>query len=416
MKRDLSYSPDIDIANPFGSVMYLMAKPAGAACNLACRYCYYLEKGEGIPRQIMDLSTLEEFTRQYIEAQTIGDVMFTWHGGEAMLRPISFYEKAIEFQQKYAGGRRIDNCIQTNGTLINPQWCQFLRRNRWLVGVSIDGPEDFHDEYRIDARGRSTFQTVVRGIRLLQQYGVEWNAMAVVNDFNGDHPEEFYDFFKQLGARFIQFTPIVERRKADGHLATLGDEGVLTEHSVTPRQWGEFLCRLYDRWVRQDVGNIFVQIFDATLARWVGQMPGVCTMAPVCGHAGVIEHNGDVYSCDHFVFPKFKLGNIHQRTVTDMMYDPRQTAFGKAKRDSLPRKCRQCKYTHICNGECPKNRFAVTADGENGLNYLCEGYRMFFDHVATDMDFMARQLRQGKAPADIMKLYNAQSPLPGTNI
>lgn len=390
-------------ATPFGSVMYIMAKPAGAACNLRCKYCYYLEKGEEGTRQLMSDDTLEEYIRQYIAAQTVPEVCFTWHGGEAMLRPISFYERAMELQRKYVGGRQILNCLQTNGTLLTPQWCQFLKQNGWLVGISIDGPKDFHDEYRLTARNQGTHDSVMRGIRLLQSFGVEWNAMAVVNDYNADYPEEFYDFFRRIGAKYIQFTPIVERRKPDGMLAAVDEAGELTEHSVTPHQWGEFLIRVFDRWVRNDVGQIFVQIFDATLARWVNQEPGICTMSTVCGHAGVIEHNGDVYSCDHFVFPQYKLGNIHSRTIAEMMIDPRQLAFGAAKRGSLPAQCRQCNYTMICNGECPKNRFAITSEGEPGLNYLCEGYRMYFDHVAPYMNYMAQQLNAGQPPANVMR-------------
>lgn len=385
--------------NPFGAPMYLMAKPAGAACNLRCEYCYYLEKGEGRQNQLMDDRTLREFTRQYIEAQTQGEVMFTWHGGEAMMRPISFYQKALEYQREFGGDRPILNCLQTNGTLINEQWAKFLRDNRWLVGISIDGPAEFHDEYRRDVRGRATHATVMRAIRLLQRYGIEWNAMAVVNDYNADHPREFYRFFKSIGCQFIQFTPIVERIKPDGRLATLGEDGELSEHSVTPEQWGRFLCGVYDEWRREDIGRIFVQIIDATLAGWVGEMPGVCSMAPTCGHAGVMEYNGDVYSCDHFVFPQYYLGNIHERTVTEMMYDPRQTQFGLDKRRTLPHQCRECQWTRVCNGECPKNRFAVTADGQPGLNFLCEGYRRYFAHVAKDMDRMADLLRRGLPPS-----------------
>lgn len=404
MNPSPDHSAPLPEGNPFGSPMYLMAKPAGAACNLRCRYCYYLEKGDPAARQLMDYDTLELFIRQYIESQTVGEVMFTWHGGEAMLRPLSFYRRAIELQRKYAAGRTVLNCLQTNGTLITEEWARFLRSEGWLVGVSIDGPQEFHDEYRLAAGGKPTFASVMRGIRLLQRHGVEWNAMAVVNDFNVLYPGEFYRFFKSIGCRYIQFTPIVERRRPDGRLCTLGEEGELTPHSVTPEQWGEFLCRLYDEWVRDDVGRVFVQIFDATLAGWVGAMPGLCSMAPFCGHAGVIEHNGDVYSCDHFVFPAYRLGNIHDTSVIDMMYSPAQIAFGRAKRDSLPRQCRECRFTRICNGECPKNRFAVTTDGEPGLNWLCEGYRRFFTHVAADMDFMAAQLRAGLPPADIMLL------------
>lgn len=390
------------LGNPFGSVMYLMAKPVGSVCNLRCGYCYYLEKGEGQARQMMDDRTLEEFIKQYIGCQTVEEVVFTWHGGEAMLRPLSFYEKVIELQQRYSGGHRIVNCLQTNGTMINEAWCRFLRKHDWLVGVSIDGPEEFHDEYRRDAAGRATFQTVMRGIRMLQRYGIEWNALAVVNDYNAEYPEEFYDFFKSIDCRFIQFTPIVERRRTDGRLASVGESGDMTAESVEPRQWGEFLCRVFDRWVKEDVGKIYVQIFDSTLARWVGQQPGVCTMSDVCGHAGIVEHNGDLYSCDHFVFPEYKLGNIHSDTIINMMSSERQHDFGRRKRGSLPRQCLRCRWTHICNGECPKNRFTLTTDGEPGLNYLCEGYRMFFNHVAPYMDFMAAELKAGRAPANVM--------------
>lgn len=417
MNRDLSFSPDTVAANPFGAVMYLMAKPVGSSCNMRCRYCYYLEKGDHTSRQLMSPDTLEEFIRQYIEAQTVGEVLFTWHGGEAMMRPLDFYRKAVELQRRYAGGRRIVNCIQTNGTLITEQWCRFLRDNGWLVGVSVDGPEDMHDENRRTAAGRPTFQSVLRDIRMLQRYGVEWNAMAVVNDFNVLYPEEFYDFFKSIGARYIQFTPIVERRRPDGRLASVTDTDVspadcrLTPESITADQWGEFLCRLFDRWVVSDVGEVFVQIFDSTLARWMGVQPGVCSMSDVCGHAGIVDYNGDVYSCDHFVFPQHRLGNIHTSSIIDMMASPAQQAFGAAKRGSLPKQCRECRFSSICNGECPKNRFAVTSAGEPGLNYLCEGYRRFFAHVAPYMDFMAAELCAGRAPANIMHHLSSLPPL-----
>lgn len=395
--------------NPFEAVMYLMAKPVGAKCNLRCSYCYYLEKDAGAEvRTRMSDSTLEEFVRQYIGAQTTPEVVFTWHGGEATMAPISFYEKAMDLQRRYADGRRIVNCLQTNGTLINDAWCRFLKRNNWLVGVSIDGPRDIHDRYRLSAPGKPTFYTVMRSIRMLQRYGVEWNAMAVINDANVERPEEFYRFFKSIGCQYIQFTPIVERKRADGLLASVCEDGVLTAESVTPEQWGEFLCRVFDEWVREDVGRVFVQMFDATLAGWYGVTPGVCSLAKVCGHAGVVDYNGDVYACDHFVFPGYLLGNIHTQNVIELMGQQRQFDFGLAKRGSLPRQCRECRFTMICNGECPKNRFAVTASGEPGLNYLCEGYRRFFAHTEPHMRFMAEQLRRGEAPAAIMQtsFYN----------
>lgn len=382
---------------------YVLAKPGGSACNLACSYCYYLEKGDG-KRKVMDDETLEEFIRQYIAAQPNDEVWFTWHGGEPMSLPISFYEKAVVLQQKHAGGKRIDNCIQTNGTLINDKWCRFLKANRWLTGVSVDGPEHLNDGNRRNQAGRGMFSRVMLGIRMLERYGVEWNALATVNSLNVGHPEEFYGFFRQIGCRFLQFTPIVERMRPDGFLANVEEDGVLTPESITPEQWGEFLCRVYDMWVKSDVGRIFVQLFDSTLAGWIGEIPGVCTLAPECGHAAAIEHNGDLFCCDHFVFGQYRLGNIRQATIAGMMNSPRQIEFGAMKRGALPKECLDCKFSHVCNGECPKNRFDVSVSGEKGKNWLCGGYKRFFFHVAADMDFMAARLRAGMPPADIMDL------------
>lgn len=381
-----------------------MPKPVGSACNLACEYCYYLEKKGYYPdvrRQLMTEATLEEFVKQYIEAQTAPEVMFTWHGGEATMRPVDFYRKAMEYQKKYAGGRRIENCLQTNGTLLTDEWCLFLKENDWLVGVSIDGPQEFHDEYRRTSGGKASFMNVMRGIKMLQRHGVEWNALAVVNDYNADYPVEFYRFFKDMGCRFIQFTPVVERIKGNNMLADVSVKGDLAPFSVTPEQWGNFLIGVFDEWVKEDVGKVFVQIFDATLANWVGQQPGVCTLAKQCGHAAAMEWNGDVYSCDHFVFPAYKLGNIHDKHIIEMMSSEQQQNFGASKQASLPAQCRQCKWLFACNGECPRNRFAVTATGEPGLNYLCEGYRRYFEHVAPYMDFMAGELKAQRPPANV---------------
>lgn len=385
--------------------MYVMAKPAGSACNLACEYCYYLEKKNlygGEKRHLMSDATLERFIKQYIEAQTGDTVQFTWHGGEALLRPLEFYQRAMELQRQYADGRTIENSLQTNGLLLNDAWGRFLRQNGWLVGLSIDGPQRFHDEYRRSADDRPSFLRVMKAVQLLQRHRVEWNAMAVVNDYNADYPLEFYNFFKNIGCRYIQFTPIVERTAASGTLASGSDDGQLVDFSVTPAQWGNFLCAIFDEWVRKDVGEYFVQIFDATLANWCGVTPGLCTMAENCGHAGVIEYNGDVYSCDHYVFPDYKLGNIAERPLGEMMHSERQQRFGRAKSASLPGQCRKCRWLFACRGECPKNRFAVTADGEPGLNYLCEGYSRFFSHAAPYMDFMKNELANERPPANIM--------------
>ena len=369
---------------PFAKPLYVMAKPVGAACNLRCKYCYYLEKSKLYPHEhnMMDDEILENFIREYIESQTMPEILFTWHGGEPMLRPVSYYEKVIRLQQKYAGGRKISNSLQTNGTLITDEYAEFYHRNGWLIGVSIDGPKEYHDAYRRQANGGPTFDEVMRGIEILNRHHVEWNAMAVVNRLNGSHPVEFYHFFKKIGCKFIQFTPVVDASRL----------GELTEYSVQPKQWGEFLCGLFDEWVRKDVGEYFVQTFEATLANWCGVAPGVCSLARYCGHAGVLEHNGDLYSCDHFVYPEYKLGNIKDQTIMEMMYSDRQLKFGRDKFDTLPRQCKQCKWLFACNGECPKNRLLKTVDGEPGLSYLCEGYRKHFEHVAPFMDHMRRDI------------------------
>ena len=384
--------------SPFARPLYVMLKPVGAACNLACDYCYYLEKSNLYKQQshrIMTDELLERFIKEYIEAQTMNEVLFTWHGGEPTLRPLSFYQKAVALQQKYARGRRIDNALQTNGTLLTDEWCRFLKANNWLVGISIDGPAEFHDRYRRDNRGEPSFEKVMNGIRLLQKHGVEWNAMAVVNRYNADHPKAFYDFFKRINCQFIQFAPIVERIMPhdDGrHLAALGEAAgeMVSDTSVTPEQWGTFLCGIFDEWKKADIGKVFVQIFDSMLANWVGVMPGTCIFSKECGHAGVMEYNGDVYSCDHFVFPQYKLGNIYQHTLLEMLYGEKQRYFSQLKYNRLPRQCKECRWAFACHGECPKNRFLKDRYGNPGLNYLCAGYRRFFEHIAPTMEEMKK--------------------------
>ena len=401
-----------NIANPFAKPLYVMLKPAGAHCNLACKYCYYLEKNKLYPtaqRHLMSDEMLEQFTREYIEAQTMSQVLFTWHGGEPLLRSIDFYRKALSLQQKYAGDRRIDNVIQTNGTLLTDEWCEFFAQNHWLVGISIDGPQPDHDHYRLTAAGKPSWKKVMQGIKLLKKHGVEWNAMAVVNAYNANHPLEFYRFFKENGCQFLQFTPIVERqtRHEDGRtLASLADKNEipLSEASVTPEQWGYFLCAIFDEWVRKDVGKIFVEIFDCTLANWMGISPGICAYSKECGHAGVMEHNGDVYSCDHFVFPEYKLGNIRDHSLIDMLYGEQQQEFSRLKHSSLPRQCKECDMEFACHGECPKNRFMKDKYGDSGLNYLCPGYYHYYQHVAPYMDYMKQELMAQRPPSNIMKV------------
>ena len=401
-----------NIATPFAKPLYVMLKPAGAHCNLACKYCYYLEKNHlyrNTPRHLMSDEMLEQFTREYIEAQTMPQVLFTWHGGEPLMRSIDFYKKALALQKKYAHGKQIDNVIQTNGTLLTDEWCEFFAQNHWLVGISIDGPQKYHDHYRVTPAGKPSWEKVMQGISLLKKHRVEWNAMAVVNAYNAEHPLEFYHFFRDNGCQYLQFTPIVERltEHEDGRtLASLADdrEIPLADASVTPAQWGNFLCTIFDDWVRHDVGKMFVEIFDCTLANWMGVQPGICAYSKECGHAGVMEHNGDVYSCDHFVFPEYKLGNIREQSLIDMLYGEKQQAFSRLKHTSLPRQCKECDMEFACHGECPKNRFEKDKYGEPGLNYLCQGYYQYYSYVAPYMDFMKRELLAQRPPANIMNV------------
>jgi len=381
---------------PFARPLYVMLKPVGAVCNLRCKYCYYLEKKNLYPQTtgyLMSEEILERFIEQYLQSQTMNEVLFTWHGGEPLMRNRNFFKRALELQRKYGRGRPIDNCIQTNGTLLTDDWCKFFKENNFLVGISIDGPQHCQDIYRRTADNRPTFLSVMKGVYLLQKHQVDFNGMGVVNDYNVNYALEFYHFFKSIDCRYIQFSPIVEL--IDGKPAPW---------NVSSEKWGDFLISIFDEWVKTDVGTFYIQYFDSTLANWVGQEPGVCTLAKVCGHAGVMEFNGDVYSCDHFVYPEYKLGNIRNRTIVEMMYSEKQIKFGNAKQDALPSQCKACPFLFACNGECPKNRIIKTGSGEAGLNYLCKGYYKFFEHVAPYMDFMKKELLAERPPANVMKL------------
>ena len=388
---------------PFARPLNVMLKPVGAVCNLRCKYCYYLEKKSLYPQStnyVMTEDTLERFIEQYLQSQTMQEVMFTWHGGEPLMRNRNFYKRALELQKKYGRGRLIDNCIQTNGTLLTDDWCKFFKDNNFLVGISMDGPPLLHDIYRRTKDDRPTFLSVLKGISLLKKHNTDFNIMAVVNDFNADYPLDFYRFFKDIDCRYIQFTPIVEQI----------DEKP-APWNVPSEKWGDFLIAVFDEWVKKDVGTFFIQYFDSTLANWAGQQPGVCTLAKTCGHAGVMEFNGDVYSCDHYVFPEYKLGNIRNRTLTEMMYSDKQIRFGNDKRDALPSQCKACEFLFACNGECPKNRIIKTDSGEPGLNYLCKGYYKFFKHVAPYMDFMKKEFLAERSPANVMKFFgNFKTP------
>ncbi len=375
----------------------LMAKPGGPRCNLSCQYCFYLGKGELYPESRFHMSdkVLEEYTRQTIEAHCIPEVTFAWQGGEPTILGIDFFKKALDLQKKYCRhGVVIHNTIQTNGTLLDDQWCEFFRKHRFLVGISIDGPRDLHDACRTDATGKGTFDRVMKGIACLKKHKVDFNILCTVNAVNGDHPGEVYRFFRdEVKEQFIQFIPVVERDAKNGAVTPL---------SVAPEQYGKFLIGVFDEWVRHDVGTVYVQHFDTALANWYGEPHGICVFSPSCGSAMVIEHNGDIYSCDHFVDRDYLLGNILTVPLTELVNSERQRQFGRNKKEKLPKYCLECPVLFACRGECPKNRFAVTPEGEPGLNYLCDGYRMFFTHIDRPMKFMAEELQAGRAPANVM--------------
>jgi uncharacterized protein len=380
--------PDTGATAATPSTFHVMVKPRGPICNLNCAYCYYLSKERLYPVSDFRMAdeVLEVFTCQYIEAQRVSEVTFGWQGGEPTLMGLDFFRRVVELQEKYRKpGMRIQNALQTNGTLMDGEWCRFFREQGFLIGLSLDGPRKLHDACRLDKGGHPSFDRVMAGLALLKQHGVEFNILATVHAANADCPVEVYRFLRdEAGARFIQFIPIVQRE---------GERVV--QRSVKPNQYGDFLIAIFDEWVRRDVGRVFVQIFDTALAAWMGQRPGLCVFEETCGAALVLEHNGDLYVCDHFVEPRYRLGNILETSLVELVGSQQQRRFGLAKRDTLPVTCRECEVRFVCNGGCPKNRL-------QGVNYLCEGYRAFFTHVDEPMRFMAAELRAGRPPANIM--------------
>jgi uncharacterized protein len=394
------------------TAFHVMAKPMGPICNLDCRYCFYLEKENLYGRKqnfAMPDAVLESYISQFITAQDAPAISFAWQGGEPTLLGVDFFRKVVAIQKKYANGKTIENAFQTNGVLLDDRWGEFLAENHFLIGISIDGPAELHDFYRVDKGGAPTFHRVMRGLRALKKHQVEFNALTVVNRQNSQHPLRVYRFLKSVGCQFMQFIPIVERMaktaNPDGLVLIAPRDphaADVSEWSVEARQYGVFLTTIFDEWVRNDVGNCYVQLFDVTLESWLGLVPSLCVFRPTCGAAMALEHNGDLYSCDHYVYPENKLGNIMEQPLASLVNSPQQRAFGQDKRDSLPRYCRECDVRFACNGECPKHRFISTPDGEPGLNYLCAGYKLFFKHVDPYMKFMANELRHQRPPANVM--------------
>lgn len=380
---------------------HVMTKPIGPLCNLDCTYCFYLRKETRYPDAQTDKPSwrmsdevLESYVKQYIEAQQVPEVHFAWQGGEPTLLGVDFFRKAVELQKHYRKpGMVIHNAFQTNGTLLDDEWCKFLKANHFLIGISIDGPHEIHDTYRVNKGQKPTYDHVIRGLKLMQQYDVQHNVLCVVNNHNSSYPLEVYRHYKELGERFFQFIPAIE----------FLPEGGVTDWSVRPEAYGDFLCRIFDEWVIQDVGECFVQIIDVALRAWCGLDPGLCVFSPTCGTAMALEHNGDLYSCDHYVTDHNLLGNLLETPLTELVGQPLQRKFGRDKKDTLPQYCRDCEVRFACNGGCPKNRFIETPDGEPGLNYLCAGYKRFFNHIDPAMKYMAAEIRNQRPPANVMQ-------------
>jgi uncharacterized protein len=411
---------------------HLLAKPTGAVCNLDCSYCFFLSKEMLYPgsRFRMADEMLEQYVRQLIDAHAgLPVVTFAWQGGEPTLMGVDFFRRSVEIADRHlAPGQRAEYTIQTNGTLLDAEWADFFKRHDFLVGISIDGPREIHDEFRVNKGGRGSFDQVMAGLEHLAAAGVEWNALTTVHAENGDRGREVYRFLRDgCGARFIQFIPIIER------VAEAGDDGAVpwsswrdrplyvqegsavTNRSIGAEQYGRFLVDVFEEWVRSDIGTVYVQMFDVALANWVGEPPGLCVHSETCGLALALEHTGDLYCCDHFVEPEYKLGNIAEHRMADLVASPKQRDFGLAKRDALPAYCRSCDVRFACHGGCPKDRFVLTPDGEPGLNYLCPGFKVFFHHVDAPMRAMRDLLRRGRAPSEIMAAYAAADATRGRN-
>ena len=384
----------------------IMLKPAGSLCNLGCAYCYYLDKsalyGGREPR--MSLRTLELVTKAYIEANEVPEVQFIWHGGEPLVLGLDFFRSAVEFQRRYAGDKRIFNSIQTNGTLLTPQWARFFRENNFLVGLSLDGPRDIHDRYRLDQGGKPSFDKVMEGLQMLQDAGVQFNTLTTVSRAGEGRGREVYQFLRGIGSHYMQFLPVVEYVRMQGRkgrpvsVEPKADGATPAFWSVSPQAFGQYMCDVFDEWVRSDVGKYYVQLFDSTLSAWCGQKEGVCVFGKTCQGNAVIEHNGDLYVCDHFVYPAYRVGNVLETPIRELMETEPVKRFAYRKWTSLPQRCLHCPFLPACNGECPQHR-----DPKTGVNVLCEGYRQFFTHVAPEMDRMRLLLSQGRAPAEIMQ-------------
>lgn len=390
---------------------HVMAKPNGPICNLGCKYCFYSEKTNFYPNTnfVLSASVLEKFIKQNIEAHKTDLVRFTWQGGEPTLLGVDYFKNVVEIQKKYSNDKKVHNSFQTNGVLLDHEWCEFFKENDFLIGISIDGPREFHNKYRVDKSNKSSFDQVINGIELLKEHKVAFNTLTTVNDYNSQYPLEIYNFLKEIGSGFMQFIPIVERKvttKNGSYLSLVQpdyqSDSEVTEWSVHPEVYGEFLIIIFDEWIRKDIGKYFVQIFDVSLESWLGLQQSLCLFCQTCGGALALEHNGDLYSCDHFVYPEHLIGNILDDSIKSLAGSPKQIKFGNDKFDKLPDFCLKCEVRFACNGGCPKHRFARTKQGEDGLNYLCAGYKKFFNYIAPYMRIMAKELRHRGLPSNLL--------------
>lgn len=406
MKTTLTLSDAVRISKPLRFNM--MFKPVGSACNLNCSYCYYLDKVRLYEKEsVMPVEILEKCIREYIETNGNEEITFDWHGGEPLLLGLDYFETLVKLQRKYKGDKRIFNTVQTNGTLLNAEFASFFKYNNFLVGISIDGPQDVHDKYRRYKNDSPTFHKVMDGIELLHRYGVEFNTMTTINKASEGRGTEVYDFLKKIGSRYMQFMPVLEYVDESNNITSPDTvNSKLTSWSVDSYEYGKFMCDIFDYWVRNDVGNYFVNMFDSTLANYCGLNPGTCVYSETCGANAVVEHNGDIYPCDHFVYPQYKLGNVNETSLQEIVSSNKMTEFGIDKRNNLPHKCLKCRYFHICHGECPKHRFAMTESGKYGLNSLCDGLYCFFSHVEPYMKEMRDLYLSGKSPSEIMCWMN----------
>ena len=397
---------------PHPTPFNIMTKPIGPRCNIDCTYCYYLEKERLFPDEKkfrMPPQVLERYIREMIETSVeagMPEVAFAWQGGEPTMLGVPYFEEIIALQKKYQpDGVKISNALQTNGMLLDDKWGKFLKENEFLVGISIDGPKAIHNRYRLDRAGRPTFDAVMRGLEVLQENGVEHNSLTVVQRQNGGKGKEVYKFLKSLGIEFMQFIPIAERSTDGGTLGgapqfDMDPELAVSSWSVSPKAYGKFLCDVFDTWFRRDIGKVYVQHFDTQLGLWMGRGSSLCVFAETCGNALAVEHNGDLYSCDHYVYPEYLLGNIMDGPMRQMIWSDTQRKFGQDKSDKLTRQCRACTFRFACNGGCPKHRFAKSKDDEKGHNYFCESYTIFFRHAGQRMQEMARLVSAGRPAAD----------------